>query len=462
MPHAPANQAFRDDTACRTPLRVGTLLVLLKRYPWNPSIGADEYQRAVFEMTSPDADRRTDNAGDRYQALLAVSEAIISHRELTALFQGLALSARTGGPGSMHSCLVLHDAATNTMCLRVLETTQPDAPQGEFALSVEDDPAGVVWQTQQPFITSTVADLKRWPRLLEWIEPTGIQSICWLPLTTVRQRLGTLVFASKQPSAYDAADLDFLQLVANQVAVAIDNALAFQEIQSLKDQLSQEKAYLEEEVRSDHNFGEIVGGSDPLRRVLKEVETVAPTDSTVLVCGETGTGKELIARALHDLSPRRERTFVKLNCAAIPTGLLESELFGHEKGAFTGGPSVKRLDASSWHTGGRCSSMKWETSLQNYNLSCCECYRSKSLSGLAARRRSEVNMRLVAATNRDLAQMVADGDFRTDLYYRLNIFPVELPALRERPDDIPQLVRHFTQRFARRMGRRSRASRQRQ
>ena len=173
------------------------------------------------------------------------------------------------------------------------------------------------------------------------MEPTGIQSICWLPLTTVRQRLGALVFASKQPSAYDAADVGFLQLVANQVAVAIDNALAFQEIESLKDQLSQEKAYLEEEVRSDHNFGEIVGESEPLRRVLKEVETVAPTDSTVLICGETGTGKELIARALHDLSPRRERTFVKLNCAAIPTGLLESELFGHEKGAFTGAISQK-------------------------------------------------------------------------------------------------------------------------
>ncbi len=167
------------------------------------------------------------------------------------------------------------------------------------------------------------------------------RAICWLPLTTARRRLGTLVFASKQPSAYDTADVGFLQLVANQVAVAIDNALAFQEIAALKEQLSKEKAYLEEEARTEHNFEDIVGRSAALRQVLKQVETVAPTGSTVLIRGETGTGKELIARALHDLSPRRERTFVKLNCAAIPTGLLESELFGHEKGAFTGAISQK-------------------------------------------------------------------------------------------------------------------------
>ena len=197
-----------------------------------------------------------------------------------------------------------------------------------------------MWQTQQPLIASSEDDLRRWPRLLERVRPYGVQSICWLPLTTARRRLGTLVFSCKQPSAYDAADLDFLQQVANQVAVAVENALAFQEIEALKDKLAQEKAYLEEEVRTEH-FGEMVAVSAALREVLKQVETVAPTGSTVLICGETGTGKELVARALHDLSPRRQRTFVKLNCAAIPTGLLESELFGHEKGAFTGAVSRK-------------------------------------------------------------------------------------------------------------------------
>ena len=173
------------------------------------------------------------------------------------------------------------------------------------------------------------------------MRPYGVESYCWLPLTTSRRRLGALVFTSKQPSAYDAADLDFLHQVANQVAVAVENALAFQEIEALKDKLAKEKAYLEEEVRTEHEFGDIVGESPLLRAVLKAVETVAPTDSTVLVRGATGTGKELIARAVHDLSPRKARTFVKLNCAAIPTGLLESDLFGHEKGAFTGAIAQK-------------------------------------------------------------------------------------------------------------------------
>src|SRR5262249_47587236 len=161
------------------------------------------------------------------------------------------------------------------------------------------------------------------------------------PLTTARRRLGTLVFASKRPGAYDAVDLHFLQQVANHVALAVENALAFQEIKALKDQLAKENAYLQEEVRTHHDFGDIVGESEVLRRALKEVQTVAPTGSTVLIRGETGTGKELVARALHELGPRQNRTFVKLNCAAIPTGLLESELFGHEKGAFTGAVSQK-------------------------------------------------------------------------------------------------------------------------
>ena len=164
---------------------------------------------------------------------------------------------------------------------------------------------GMVWQTQQPLITSKLSDLERWPRMLERVQQHGAQSFCFLPLTTARRRLGTLVFTSKQPATYDNADVHFLQLIANQVAVAVENALAFQEIEALKDKLAKEKAYLEEEVRTEHNFGDIVGESAALREVLKKVETVAPTDSTVLICGETGTGKELIARAVHDLARAR-------------------------------------------------------------------------------------------------------------------------------------------------------------
>jgi formate hydrogenlyase transcriptional activator len=401
-------------------------------------------------MTSAHYDGPTTAASDSYRALLGVSEVIVSHRDLSMLFHELA--------GRLHQVarfdyltLVLHDAATNTMRRHVLEPPEPTGTV--MVLPREEDPAGLVWQTQESLITSSVVELKRWPRLLERVQSYGVESCCWLPLTTARRRLGTLVLVSKEPSTYDTADVGFLQHVANQVAVAVENALAFQEIAALKDQLAKEKAYLEEEVRTEHHFGEIVGESAALRRVLKQVETVAPTDSTVLIRGETGTGKELVARALHELSPRRERTFVKLNCAAIPTGLLESELFGHERGAFTGAVSQKVGRFELAHKGTLFLDEVGDIppELQPKLLRVLQ---EQEFERLGGTKTIQVDVRLAAATHRDLAKMVADGRFREDLYYRLNVFPVVLPPLRERPDDIPRLVRHFTQRFARRMGRR--------
>jgi formate hydrogenlyase transcriptional activator len=263
---------------------------------------------------------------DQYRTLLAVSQAIVSHRDLAALFHELAGRLR---PVVRFDYLVLrlHDSASDTMLLHVLETAEPPPELRFTPLPVADTPLGVVLQTQQPLVVSDQAGLTRWPDFLDWMKSIGVHSGCFLPLTTARRRLGVLVFVGKQVGAYDAADLAFLQQVANQVAVAVENALAFGEIEALRDRLQQEKVYLEEETRTERHFEEIIGESPALRRALKKVEAVAPTDSTVLILGETGTGKELVARALHDLSPRRERTFVKLNCAAIPTGLLESELF---------------------------------------------------------------------------------------------------------------------------------------
>src|SRR5258708_16169797 len=276
----------------------------------------------------------------KYQALLAVSEAIVSHRDLPAVFNELA--------GRLHQVvrfdylgLALHEATRNCLRIHLLEGPEPTPLPSTSVIPLEEEPAGWVWQTQQACIFSNVPEEKRWPRAIERAKRYGVQSSCHLPLTTARRRLGILVFACKQPFAYETADVGFLQLVANHVAVAVENALAFQEIEALKDQLAKDNAYLEEELRTEHNFGELIGESAALRRVLKEAETVAPTGSTVLIGGESGTGKELIARAVHDLSPRQSRTFVKLNCAAIPTGLLESELFGHEKGAFTGAITQK-------------------------------------------------------------------------------------------------------------------------
>lgn len=391
-------------------------------------------------------------AEDRYRALLAVSEDIASCRDLPALFRALA----THLVDVVHYdalSLVIHDVATNMMRLRVLETDVPVEAGFEIDLRAEDDPAGLVWQTQQPLIVSKLDELRRWPQLLERVEPYGTQSYCWLPVSTARQRLGALVFSSKKIAAYDASDLPFLQLVAKQVAVAVENALAFQEIEALRDKLAKEKAYLEEEVRTEHQFGDIVGENAALRGILKQVETVAPTDSTVLIRGETGTGKELIARAVHDLSPRKDRTFVKLNCAAIPTGLLESELFGHEKGAFTGAicQRIGRFELAHHGTLFLDEVGDIPLELQPKLLRVLQEHEFERLGGTKTIR---VSVRLVAATHRDLAQMIADSRFRSDLFYRLNVFPITLPPLRERRDDIPRLVRHFTQSFARRMGRR--------
>src|SRR6266436_1321051 len=392
------------------------------------------------------------SAGQQYQTLLAISTAIVSHRDLSALFHELA--------GRLHPvvrfdnlALLLHEAEGNTLRLHVLERLGPTLPSAPVSLPVGEVPAGLVFESQQPFILSNLAEDKRWPRLQELARPYGVQSFCWLPLTTARRRLGTLTFSCKQPAAYDTADVDFLQQVANQVAVAVENALAFDEIEALRDKLHQEKVYLEEEVRTQHDFGKIVGESPALRRVLKQVEVVAPTDSTVLILGETGTGKELIARALHDLSPRRERTFVKLNCAAIPTGLLESELFGHEKGAFTGAVTQKVGRFELAHRGTLFLDEVGDVppELQPKLLRVLQ---EQEFERLGSTRTLRVDLRLVAATNRDLARMVADGRFRADLYYRLNVFPLVIPPLRERGEDIPRLVGHFTQRFARRMGRR--------
>ena len=403
-------------------------------------------------MTSAHLDGLATAAREQqYRALLAVSEALVSHRGLAALFQELTGRLQQAVRFD-YLTLLLHEAATDTLRQHVLGTCEPTTPP-PVTFPVGESPSGWVWQNQQPLIVSNKDEQRHWPGHLERTQAYGVQSACALPLTTARRRLGVLTFLCKRPSAYDAADVGFLQLVANQVALAVESALAFQEIQALNDQLAKEKAYLEAEVRTEHNFGEIVGESAPLRGVLQQVETVAPTDSTVLIRGETGTGKELIARALHDLSPRNGHTFVKLNCAAIPTGLLESELFGHQKGAFTGAISQKVGRFELAHLGtlflDEVGDIPFE--LQPKLLRVLQ---EQEFERLGGTKTIKVDVRLVVATNRDLATMVADGRFREDLYYRLNVFPLVLPPLRERPGDIPRLVRHFTQHFARRIGRR--------
>ena len=280
----------------------------------------------------------------------------------------------------------------------------------------------------------------------------GIRSGCWLPLVGHERTLGTLNVCSLQESRFTQADVDLLSQVANQVAIAVDNALAFRQIAELKDELAKEKSYLEDEIRSEYNFDEIVGESPALKQVLDQVRTVAATDSTVVILGETGTGKELIARAIHDLSRRRDRTLVKLNCAAIPTGLLESELFGHERGAFTGAIAQKigRLELANKGTLFLDEVGDIPLELQPKLLRALQ---EQEFERLGSTHTIHVDVRLVVATNRNLEQMVADHTFRQDLFYRLNVFPVQVPPLRDRTGDVPLLVHYFVNKHAQRMGR---------
>jgi formate hydrogenlyase transcriptional activator len=278
-----------------------------------------------------------------------------------------------------------------------------------------------------------------------------MQSSVHIPLTGRGGVIGVLSLGSQREDAFSADDMPFLAQVARQLALAIENALAYGEVSEEKQKLTLEKLYLEDELRSEGKFEEIIGRSESLLRVLDQIAIVAPTDSTVLIYGETGSGKELIARAVHDLSTRKSAAFVKLNCAAIPTGLLESEMFGHERGAFTGAISqrIGRFELANRGTMFLDEIGEIPLELQPKLLRVLQ---EREFERLGSTRTMRSDARLIAATNRDLDQLVAEGNFRSDLFYRLNVFPVRVPALRERPEDIPLLVRHFVQQFSRRLG----------
>ena len=390
---------------------------------------------------------------DRLRLLLEVNNAVVSHLDLRDVFMATSRCLRQVIRQD-YTSLVLYEPGSDRFRLYAL-----DFPEGKGLIqegrtgSVVDCPAGIAIQNKKPAVfhekdlrgsSSEIAKL-----LLE----EGVKSACCLPLLSHDRPLGTLNVASRQDSAFTQEDVVLLSQVANQIAIAVENALSYRQIEELKDTLNKEKLYLEDEIRTEYNFEEIIGESAALKRILKEVETVAPTDSTVLIQGETGTGKELIARAIHNLSKRRERTFVKMNCAAIPTGLLESELFGHERGAFTGAIAQKVGRFELAHGGTLFLDEVGDIPLE-LQSKLLRVLQEQEFERLGSNRTIRVDVRLVAATNRDLAQMAADKQFRSDLYYRFNVFPITAPPLRERPEDIPSLVRYFAQKYARRMNKR--------
>ena len=387
---------------------------------------------------------------DRLQLLLDVNNAVVAHLGMEEML--VAIGASLGRVIQHDGCgLVLYDQETGQYRCHVLKSNgeqftgegcSDDTPCLADSVLTLTEPA--VFDEQE---MRTLADDSEFIRkLLE----KGVKSFCRVPLRSHDRVLGSLNAGRLRDAAFTAEDVELLGQVAQQIAIAVENGLAYRQIAELKEQLSKEKLYLEEEIRTTLNFGEIVGESAPLKRALQQVEIVAPTDSTVLIQGETGTGKELIARALHNLSGRKERTFVKLNCAAIPTGLLESELFGHEKGAFTGAIAQKVGRVELAHGGTLFLDEVGDIPLE-LQSKFLRVLQEQEFERLGGTRTIRVDVRLVAATNRDLPAMVASREFRSDLYYRLNVFPIVSPPLRNRQEDVARLVRHFAQKFARRM-----------
>jgi len=389
---------------------------------------------------------------DRLRVLLEVNNAVVSKLDLHGLLNAISASLRRVIHHE-YTSLAVFEAATNKMRMLAL-----DFPQGkglireEMRMPLEGSIVGRAFRSRQPIVLDRDAMEEFDSPTSRLLRDEGVRSVVSMPLITHERVLGTLTLASLRDAAFQQRDVDLLVQVAGQVAIAVENALAFEEIADLKNKLAQEKLYLEDEIRSEMNFDEIVGDSPAVRAVLKQMETVAVTDSTVLIQGETGTGKELIARAIHNRSPRREHTFVKVNCAAIPTGLLESELFGHERGAFTGALS-RRIGRFELAHGGTIFLDEVGDIPLELQPKLLRVLQEQEFERLGSTQTIRVDVRLVAATNRDLGAMVADRTFRSDLYYRLRVFPLIVPPLRERPEDIPTLVRYFVQKHARRLNR---------
>jgi formate hydrogenlyase transcriptional activator len=391
--------------------------------------------------------------GQERTALLDVNTAIGRHLERDELFGAMSLCLRDLVPTERFGIElpIEGDRLQGHLLTPRSATAEPTRPT---VLPAAGTACHWVMQNRQWMVVSCLDELRdRFPVTFEVMRKEGMESLCAMPLVSGERCRGALFFMAARKGAYGGLRRDFLEQVAAAVAVALDDCLAHEEVRQLRDRLAAENVYLQEEISQDHNFGDIIGQSAELRQVLSHVEIVASTDSTVLILGETGTGKELIARAIHDRSPRRERPLVKVNCAAISAGLVESELFGHVKGAFTGAVTERsgRFELADKGTIflDEIGELPPETQVKLLRV-----LQEQEFEPVGSNQTRRVDVRVIAATNRDLGQAVAEGRFRSDLFFRVNVLPIRMPALRERRDDIPLLVNFFAARFALEMGKR--------
>ena len=396
--------------------------------------------------------RRLSTERDHLRLLLEVTSALVSNLDLPDLVAAISSSLERAIPHEL-TTVTLYDKDSRELVVHAAASESSDGRrQVGRRIPVTGSAAGEAFTARRTFLFGEDDLTGRFAETAAPMREAGIRSVCAVPLVVGDRGLGTLTVGNLQADAFTPESVAMIEEVARQVAMAVANALAFRDVAQLTNRLADERLYLESEIRTERAFEEIVGESRPLRDALQQVEIVAPTDATVLVQGETGTGKELIARAIHERSGRRGRTFVKIDCAALPSGLLESELFGHERGAFTGAIAQKigRFEVANGGTLFLDEVGEIPLELQQKLL---RVLREEKFERLGGTRTIGVDVRLIAATNRDLVRMVEERRFRDDLHYRLNVFPIHVPPLRERPEDIPALVRFFVQRLARPMNR---------